>query len=147
MAERLRVITVFLIIVYIFFEGIAYILGSVNIPVPFLVGIAIFAIAGLVAGYKAYDEMASNTDVFETIAMFIVVIIILTVLVSIFFYAISSIGIVISQGALSGGEIVGIAISSVLEYETFMRVLVLLVCFVGSWMALTVRKNAENPID
>ncbi|VVB73702.1 Uncharacterised protein [uncultured archaeon] len=143
MAERLRGITLLMVVAMALFEGVSYVMAMGGTTVPFLVGLGIFAAVGLAAGYKAYDEMASNSDVIETVVMFIVIIAVLSFLVSALFYGMSSVGSAISGGKVTGSQIAEGAGMTLFESNIFTQVFVLLVAFVGSWFILTVTKRTE----
>jgi len=141
MTERLRSVTLLMVVAFILFEGVSYVMAMGGTIVPFLVSIGIFAAVGVGSGYKAYDEMASNSDVIEVVVTFVVIVAVLSFLVSAMFYGMNSVGSAISGEKVSGLQIAESAGMSLFETDIFMRVFVLLVAFVGSWFILTVTKK------
>ena len=141
MTERLRGVTLLMVVAFALFEGVSYVMAMGGIIVPFLVSIGIFAVVGIGVGYAAYDEMASKSDVIEVVVTFIVIIAVLSFLVSALFYGMNSVGSAISGEKVSGSQIAESAGMSLFETDIFMSVFVLLVAFVGSWFILTVTKK------
>jgi len=141
MTERLRSVTLLMVAAFVLFEGVSYVMAMGGTTVPFLVGIGIFIAVGIGAGYMAYDEMASKSDVVEVVVTFVVIVAVLSFLVSALFYGMSSVGSAISGEKMSGSQIAESTGSSLLEADIFMKVFVLLVAFVGSWFILTATKK------
>jgi hypothetical protein len=141
MAARLNGVILLMVVAFALFEGVSYIMAMGGTKVPFLVGIGIFAAIGMGAGYKAYDEMASNSDVIEVVVSLIVIIAVLSFLVSALFYGMNSVGSAIAGEKVSGSQIAESAGMSLFETDIFTRIFVLIVTFVGSWFILTVTKK------